>query len=271
MFDLDRDGKFSRSVAEGIRFDLDGDGRAGVAGWVGENDGLLARDVDQDGRITSGRELFGDATRLPDGRRATNGFEALAALDQNRDGVVDALDPAFAELKVWRDRNGDGVSLPDELQTLSEAGITAVPVRARAVASLDNGNLVGLVADAPRDSGHDLQLADVWLLSPDESSDMHVNAMLTELDRYADSIGGAWSEHDAQRDDSSSDGQTIVTQAWSHDRSNDVVVGAMVSALVTAAPMVASDSLSPQGLVRANLTGRDVDLDPVPTRVLGPG
>ncbi len=113
------------------------------------------------------------------------------------------------------------------------------------------------------------EFAEPLLLSPDESSEINVNAMLAELDRYVDSTGGAWSEHDAQRDDSSNDGQAIVTQTWSHDRSNDAVVGAMVSALVTAVPMIVSNSLSSQGLVHANLTIRDVDLDPVPTRVLG--
>jgi len=105
------------------------------------------------------------------------------------------------------------------------------------------------------------------LSSPDESSDVHVNAMLTELDRYAEQ----WNDANPHRGDSLGGSQTILAQTWFHDRSNDAVVGAMVSALVSAAPMVASDSLSPQGLVRANLTGRDVDLDPVPTRVLGQG
>ena len=63
----------------------------------------LALDRDGDGVITSGAELFGDRTRLPDGSRALHGFAALAPLDANGDGVIDAADPAFAQLLLWGD------------------------------------------------------------------------------------------------------------------------------------------------------------------------
>ena len=39
-----------------------------------------------------------------------NGFPALAVLDTNGDGIVDAADPLFNELKVWIDADGDGYS-----------------------------------------------------------------------------------------------------------------------------------------------------------------
>lgn len=38
------------------------------------------------------------STSLTGGATARNGFEALAALDSNADGILDARDPAFAEL-----------------------------------------------------------------------------------------------------------------------------------------------------------------------------
>ena len=63
----------------------------------------LALDRDGNGRIDSGEELFGDHTRLADGRRGRDGFEALAALDDNHDGRIDAADPAFASLVLWGD------------------------------------------------------------------------------------------------------------------------------------------------------------------------
>jgi hypothetical protein len=75
----------------------------------------LALDRDGDGAITSGAELFGDATTLPNGARARNGFEALAALDANGDGRIDRADPMFASLLLWADKNGDRKSSPDEL------------------------------------------------------------------------------------------------------------------------------------------------------------
>ena len=79
----------------------------------------IARDLDGDGRITSGAELFGGNTALPDGTAAKNGFVALAPLDDNRDGVVDAHDAAFASLVLWSDRDGDRRSTPDELAPLA--------------------------------------------------------------------------------------------------------------------------------------------------------
>jgi len=79
----------------------------------------IARDVDGDGKITSGAELFGSNTALPDGTAARNGFQALAPLDDNRDGVLDARDPAFNSLLLWADRDGDRASSPGELRPLA--------------------------------------------------------------------------------------------------------------------------------------------------------
>ena len=79
----------------------------------------LARDLDGDGAITSGTELFGSSTTLPDGQIAAEGFSALAGLDANHDGWIDAGDPAFASLLLWSDRNGDRRSSADELEALA--------------------------------------------------------------------------------------------------------------------------------------------------------
>ncbi len=79
----------------------------------------LALDRDGDGWITSGAELFGDAAPAAGGGLARDGFAALAALDANRDGVLVARDPAFAQLVLWSDRDGDHRSSPDELVPLS--------------------------------------------------------------------------------------------------------------------------------------------------------
>lgn len=79
----------------------------------------IARDLDHDGAITSGAELFGGNTVLPTGAAARHGFEALAALDGNGDRRLDAADPAFADLLLWADRDGDRRSTPDELTPLA--------------------------------------------------------------------------------------------------------------------------------------------------------
>ncbi len=77
----------------------------------------LARDLDGDGAITSGAELFGGNTVLARGGTGASGFDALDELDANGDRVLDARDPAFATLRLWAD-DGDRVTGPGELRRL---------------------------------------------------------------------------------------------------------------------------------------------------------
>jgi hypothetical protein len=98
ILDLDGDGITTTSIAAGAFFDHAGDGFAERTGWVGPKDAVLARDLDADGQIASGKELFGDSTVLRNGARAANGFEALAEVDENHDGRVDAQDSGFSGL-----------------------------------------------------------------------------------------------------------------------------------------------------------------------------
>jgi hypothetical protein len=93
----------------------------------------LALDRDGDGAITSRTELFGDATVLPSGRTADNGFTALAALDDNADGVIDHRDAAFARLLLWADRDGDERSSAGELRAASETLVSIPLANARDV------------------------------------------------------------------------------------------------------------------------------------------
>ena len=123
---LDLDGNGVETLASrqtGVHFDLDESGFAEQTGWVGPNDGLLVRDLNGDGQITSGSELFGNYTRLRNGERTSNGFEALIDLDDNADGVIDSHDAAFSTLRVWKDADSDGVSHAAELLTLAQAHV----------------------------------------------------------------------------------------------------------------------------------------------------
>ncbi len=95
--------------------------------WPTADTPWLARDLDGNGAIDGGHELFGNGTDVA-GHRARNGFAALAPLDHNGDGRVDAEDPAFFELVLWADRDGDRRSTPDELTPLADAGVRALPL-----------------------------------------------------------------------------------------------------------------------------------------------
>ncbi|MCG7411367.1 calcium-binding protein [Moraxella nonliquefaciens] len=108
---------------KGALFDHNGDGIATATSWVPGADGLLVLDRNGDGVINSGRELFGDSTLLSNGSTARHGYEALAEFDDNGDGVINADDEIFSRLKVWQDKNGDGISTQDEMMGLDKLGI----------------------------------------------------------------------------------------------------------------------------------------------------
>ena len=127
ILDLDGDGLETVGLnASNIHFDHDGDGVLTKTGWAGKDDALLVWDRNANGSIDTGAELFGDFTPLPNGTLAPNGFAALAALDANGDGIIDASDPAFAELKLWRDTSQDGQTGIGELISLQDAGIVSL-------------------------------------------------------------------------------------------------------------------------------------------------
>ncbi|MEZ5616210.1 MAG: putative Ig domain-containing protein [Rhodocyclaceae bacterium] len=126
ILDLDGDGLETVGLASNIYFDHDGDGVLTRTGWAGRDDALLVWDRNANGTIDTGAELFGDFTVLPNGTLAPNGFAALAALDSNGDGLIDATDPAFAELKLWRDASQDGISQGEEFISLTDAGIVSL-------------------------------------------------------------------------------------------------------------------------------------------------
>jgi len=95
LVDLDTNGFHLSGVEDAVRFDLDADGFAERLSWTaaGEQDGFLCRDLNGNGTIDDGRELFSRQTLLASGERAEIAYWALAELDLpelggNADGVV---------------------------------------------------------------------------------------------------------------------------------------------------------------------------------------
>ncbi|MFK7089949.1 hypothetical protein AAFM71_14175 [Chromobacterium violaceum] len=97
-----------------VSFDLLGNGQLMSLPFSSQG-GWLALDKNGDGKINDGSELFGP--------QSGNGFADLARLDDNRDGVIDERDPAFAQLRIWTGRGGDG---KDQLRSLQDVGIGAI-------------------------------------------------------------------------------------------------------------------------------------------------
>lgn len=107
-------------------FDVVGNGASVDTDWVAATTPWLAIDLDGNGTIDDGAELFGSMTKLPSGQRAEHGFEALAALDADGDGRITKRDPAFASLLTWRDHNQDRRADAGELSTLESEGVLAI-------------------------------------------------------------------------------------------------------------------------------------------------
>jgi Ca2+-binding RTX toxin-like protein len=118
VLDMDGEGIETLGTASNVHLDHKGDGFAGLTGWVGPDDALLARDLNHDGKITSGAELFGSETLLASGAKASNGFEALRQLDLNNDGRVDEVEAGVAGLYIWKDANSNGLSEGNELTAM---------------------------------------------------------------------------------------------------------------------------------------------------------
>ena len=118
------------STANGVHFDMKGNGRSVQIAWTApeSRNGWLA--LPQDGHVTSGKELFGNFTPQPSSTHP-NGFLALALYDKpenggNGDGVIDSLDAVWNKLRVWIDTNHDGIAQPNELHTLPSVGVYSI-------------------------------------------------------------------------------------------------------------------------------------------------
>jgi hypothetical protein len=129
--------------------DVDGDGYLEQTQWVQANQAILSVDLNGDGQIS-----LGETVNLQDAGQVQQARTSLAWLDANQDARLTAQDPAFAALKLWVDVNADGKGSATELQSLSQAGITAIdfstnpPRIERADGSVQSLNVQTLTADS---------------------------------------------------------------------------------------------------------------------------
>lgn len=92
------------------RFDLDSDGSAEAIPALADGSAYLALDMDGNGTIDRGSELFGPSTN--------NGFAELAKYDEDGNGFIDSGDSIFDKLRLFR---------PGEnLQTLADRDVGAI-------------------------------------------------------------------------------------------------------------------------------------------------
>ncbi|MFN9619831.1 MAG: calcium-binding protein [Synechococcaceae cyanobacterium] len=214
--DLDGDGVETLGLDYWIYFDHDGNGFAERTGWIGPDDGLLIYDRNGNRRIDSGAELFGNNTPIRLGGNAQNGFEALADLDSNQDGVINSVDPIWSSLAVWRDANSNAVAEAGEWISLPQAEIEALPLGYFIDHYVDlNGNLHQERGSYIRANGSTAELTDVWFANDSSDTlDLGVEPVSPEIAMLPDIIAGGNlpSLHQAMQRDQSGDLIRIVRQ-----------------------------------------------------------
>ncbi len=95
-------------------FDIDANGTMDQISFVGPGSGFLALDLNNDGTINDGSELFGP--------QSGNGFADLATYDSDGNNWIDENDAIYDKLQIWsKDSTGK-----DVLMALGQKGIGAI-------------------------------------------------------------------------------------------------------------------------------------------------
>ena len=191
VVDLDGDGVELTPFTETyLFFDIDNDGHKERTGWVGADDGIIVHDRNGDGRINDITETLSEYYGAAAGTGAVyqSSFAALATLDSNRDGVINAADRAFRDLRVWRDVDQDGETDAGELYTLEALGITELILTNTPDGAFTGGNEVKATGTYRRADGTTRTMAAVEFLADP-------NGLLEQTDglgtRFTLEAGGA--------------------------------------------------------------------------------
>ena len=161
-----RDGMTPRTIVDldaQVSFDADGSGQRRRWTWISPDAGWLVYDAGERGLITSALQWFGSVSFW---LFWNNGYQALAALDDDGDGELKGRELRY--LRIWQDADGDGISDPGEVRSLESHGIAALVHRHVA------GDNLLTIAESPRGvrfldgrirSSYDVILRPAWSVS----------------------------------------------------------------------------------------------------------
>lgn len=162
VVDLNKNKKYAGDIQNGTHFDSGNDGFKEKTAWIEKGDGLLVRDINKNGTIDSGEELFGDTMPLEDGSYAKDGFSALASFDSNEDRKINADDALFGELGIWIDENGDGITQEGEIKSLEELKVKEIDLNSRKLNQTDEyGNSITAESTLVMEDGSEYTIGEV--------------------------------------------------------------------------------------------------------------
>lgn len=111
---INLDGNIAKVSDQKFFFDLDCDGKEEEISSLEAGSGFLALDLNGDGEINDGSELFGT--------KSGDGFRDLSRYDADGNGWIDEADPIWEKLLIWtKDEDGK-----DKLYHLSDLGVGAI-------------------------------------------------------------------------------------------------------------------------------------------------
>ncbi|MBB3458852.1 hypothetical protein FHT86_007178, partial [Rhizobium sp. BK313] len=137
--------------ASNVHFNVTGNGANVPTGWITSDEGFLVLDPNGE-NITSGAQW------IPS-------FGFLQQYDVNHNGVLTAREADAAGIKVWIDKNSDGVTEPGELYTLGALGIASINLKSTITGAYDNGNFIANDSTFTWSSGGTGDIADTYLMN----------------------------------------------------------------------------------------------------------
>ncbi len=161
-------------IGQTVEFDIDADGKLDNIEWFdGSGDGILIDNRDGNAATDmDGSRLFGD-----EGGKYANGYDKLAALDENDDGVLNGEE--LAGLELWVD-DGDAIVEEGEIQTLDDHDIVEISTQMEIHHDKEGREL--MQSSAKTSDGEKILSEDVWFAGQGQSINDEVEAIELTVD-----------------------------------------------------------------------------------------
>lgn len=149
------------------KFDVMGNGTKVSTAWTTAGEGFLVLPA-LDGTVHNANNI------IPT-------FTALAQFDLNHDGVIDAKDTVYSQLRVWQNVAGDGIFRSADMFSLSNLGIASISLGASYVPRYDNGNIIMNESSFTYSDGRKGEIAQAVLMTGNSASGTTVVADATSI------------------------------------------------------------------------------------------